>query len=53
MSENFVRQLICICGTLVTLLAWIAGYFAGKHGWWWVAISVLLIYAALNKLIDA
>lgn len=52
MSENMVRHLIAICGTLVTLLAWFSGYFSGGRGWWWSVLSLLIVYAAIYKLVD-
>ena len=54
MTENFIRHLICISGTVVAILAWLAGYISGSHSWWWTAIIVAVgMYIVIYKLIDA
>jgi hypothetical protein len=53
MSENAVRHIIAICGTAVGFLAWFSGYISGTHGWWWSALSLLILYVIIYKLVDA
>jgi len=53
MSENTVRHLISICGTLIAFLAWWAGYVSGGHAWWWTAFAVFIIYAVIYKMLEA
>ncbi len=51
MSENLLRFLISLVGTLICMLVFIAGYVSGTHGWWWAAIGVLFVYAIINSLL--
>lgn len=53
MSENTIRHIISLCGTLVILLAWIAGYASGVRGWWWTIGPFVVVYAVLYALIEA
>jgi hypothetical protein len=52
MSENFIKHVICICGTLVAFIAWWSGYVSGGRGWWWTAIGLAVIYFVIFKLLD-
>ena len=53
MSENTVRHLIALAATLVGLLIWWSGYFAGVRGWWIAFITVGIVYAIVYRLVDA
>ena len=52
MSDNLLKHLIALCGSLVALLAYIAGYQSGQEGWWWTSLSLVIIYVAIVKLVD-
>jgi len=52
MSDNMARHIIAGIGTLVLLLAYIAGYVSGTHGWFLTGVIVLGAYAVLYSLID-
>lgn len=53
MTDGFMRHFIAACGTVIVLLAFFSGYFAGKSGWWWVSFGVIVIYATIYKLVRA
>lgn len=52
MSDNVVKHIIALFGTLVIALAFIAGYGAGIRGWWWAAISLIVMYGLIIKILD-
>jgi hypothetical protein len=52
MTDSFIRHLVAFIGTLVTLFAFVAGYVAAGNGWWWAGLSVIVVYAAIYKLVD-
>ncbi len=52
MSENFIRHLISVIGTLITLFAYMAGYISGGLKWWWTSIILIGIYVAIYKLVN-
>ena len=52
MSDGVLKHLIALCGTVVALLAYIAGYQSGQEGWWWTGFSLIVIYIAIVKLVD-
>jgi hypothetical protein len=52
MSDNLVKHLIAICGTLIVLMAYFAGYISSQNGWWWTVFATAVIYIAIIKLID-
>ncbi len=52
MSDSTARHLIAFIGTIIVLLAYIAGYMSSTNGWWWTAISVVVIYVSIFKLVD-
>jgi len=52
MSDSVLKHIIALSGTLVCLLAYWAGYQSGLVGWWWTALSLIIIYAAIAKLVD-
>jgi hypothetical protein len=53
MTDNLIRHLVALSGTLVTALAYFSGYFSAGRGWWWTALWLILIYFALFKFVDA
>jgi hypothetical protein len=52
MTDNFMRHFVAFCGTLVTFLAYLAGYYSGHIGWWWTGFSLIIIYVALYRFIS-
>jgi hypothetical protein len=52
MSDSVLKHVIALSGTLVCFLAYWAGYQSGQAGWWWAGFSLIIIYAAIVKLID-
>lgn len=52
MSENVIRHLIALFGTLVAILVWWSGYASGVRGWWFTIITLVFIYVILYKLVD-
>lgn len=52
MSENFVRHLISIFGTLVAAAAYWGGFMAGKNGWWLTAVGLIVVYVIIYKLVE-
>lgn len=52
MSDNFIRHLISIAGTIIVGLAWVAGYFSSANGWWWTAFSIIIVYVVIYKNIN-
>lgn len=53
MSEHTVRHLIALAASLVGLLVWWSGYFAGTRGWWLAFVTVGILYVITYKLVDA
>lgn len=53
MSENTIRHIIAFCGTLVVLLAWVAGYASGLRGWWWTVVPMIVVYGIIYTLVEA
>ena len=53
MTDNFIRHLVSIAGTLIGALIYFAGYVGGQHGWWWAGAGVLSIYLIVHKMITA
>lgn len=53
MSDNVLKHIIALLGTLILALAFIAGYGAGIRGWWWAAFALILMYGLIIKVIDA
>ncbi|KKW41686.1 MAG: hypothetical protein UY92_C0014G0011 [Candidatus Magasanikbacteria bacterium GW2011_GWA2_56_11] len=51
MSEKLLLHLIALAATLITGLAYTAGYVSGTLGWWWTVIAVLGVYAIIIKLL--
>ena len=49
MSENVLRHLIALVGTLICALAFLAGYASGGSGWWWTIFGVPIIYVLIVK----
>lgn len=52
MSDNVIKHIIALFGTLVIALAFIAGYGAGIRGWWWAAFALILMYGLIIKILD-
>ncbi|MFH1789478.1 MAG: hypothetical protein ABH832_00155 [bacterium] len=52
MNDNLTRHLVAMLATLICLLAYYSGYVSGLFGWWWTVFAVLIIYAAVYKIID-
>ena len=52
MSENFIRHLIAIFGTLTAVVIYWAGYSAGKNGWFWTIGGMVVVYIVIYKLVD-
>ncbi len=52
MSDHFVRHLISFVVTLVSFLIFWVGYMSGTYRWGWAAISVLVMYVIIYKLLD-
>lgn len=44
--------MISIIGTLIVLLGYLAGYISAGHRWWWTVFAVIIVYAAIYKLVD-
>lgn len=53
MSETVIRHIIAVCGTLVALLIYWAGFSAGRQGWWWTVFGMVFIYLVIFKLVNA
>lgn len=53
MNDTIVRHLVAALATIVTALAYFAGYISGGYGWWWTIFAVLIVYGIMYKLIDA
>jgi len=52
MSDNLMRHIVAIIITLICVLSYVAGYYAGPNGWWWGVFAVFVIYGAVYKIID-
>lgn len=52
MSDNTVKHLVAFLATVSCLLAYLAGYFSGLAGWWWTAVTVIIVYGLIYRLID-
>lgn len=52
MNDTAVRHILAFIGSLICLMAFVSGYYAGPHGWWWVAASILIIYGGIYKYTD-
>lgn len=52
MTDKFMRHFIAFCGTVVTLLAFVAGYYSGLALWWWTGFSLIIVYLAIYRFID-
>lgn len=53
MSENAIRHIIALCGTLVGLLIYISGYVSGIERWWWTAFGLIFLYILIYQLVEA
>lgn len=47
MSDNSTRHFVALVITLISLLAYFAGYFSAGFGWWWTAFALLIVYGAI------
>ncbi len=52
MNDNIARHIVAALATVVTALAFFAGYVSGGHGWWWAVLAVLIVYGIVYKVID-
>lgn len=52
MTQNFVRHLISFLAMLVTLIAWVSGYFSAAREWWWTAFGVIFVYATIYQILE-
>ena len=52
MTEQFIRHLTSVIGTLLALVVWLGGYIAGSHGWWWAGFAILLCYSIVYTLLE-
>ena len=52
MSDSFIRHVVALIATLITLMAYFAGYVSGGFGWWWTGFAVLIIYGGVYRIID-
>ncbi len=53
MNDTIVRHLVAATATIITILAYYAGYISGGYGWWWTVFAALIIYGIVYKIIDA
>ncbi len=53
MSENAIRHIIALCGTLVGVLIYISGYVSGIERWWWTAFGLIILYIIIYQLVEA
>lgn len=53
MNDTTLRHVIAFVATLITALAWYAGYVSGQYGWWWTIVAVVIVYGIIYKLVDA
>lgn len=53
MSENTIRHLIALFGTLTGLLVWWSGYASGARGWWWTVLGLIGLYWIIYSLVEA
>lgn len=53
MSDNVVKHVIALFGTLAMALAFISGYGAGLRGWWWAAFALIFMYGLIIKILDS
>ena len=53
MTDTILRHMVAIFATLICGMAYFAGYFSGKEGWWWTVFAVLVVYGAIYKMVDA
>jgi len=52
MTEGFIRHFISIIATLIVLLTFVAGYYAGIHEWWWVGFLSLITYIIVYQILE-
>ena len=52
MNDNAIRHLVAILATLITCLAFYAGYISGTFGWWWTVFGLVIVYGGVYKIID-
>ncbi len=52
MNDTILRHVIAALATVVSLLAYTAGYFSGEYGWWWTVFAVLIVYGSVYKIVD-
>lgn len=51
MSEDKLKKVIALVGTLICVLAYVAGYVSGSYGWWWTAVLLpVVFFMILNSL---
>jgi hypothetical protein len=52
MSDNQIRHAVAIIITLICVLSYVTGYYAGPRGWWWTVLAIFVVYGAVYKIID-
>ncbi len=51
MSEDKLKKVIALVGTLMFIFSFAAGYLSGMYGWWWTAILIPVVFLMiLNTL---
>ncbi|MDO8509725.1 MAG: hypothetical protein Q7S24_01125 [bacterium] len=52
MGDHIIRHMVALAATLVTVMAYYAGYISGIRGWWWTVFAVAIIYGGVYRLVD-
>ncbi|MDD2758227.1 MAG: hypothetical protein PHD72_02525 [Patescibacteria group bacterium] len=49
MSNSATRHFVAFLIAGIALVAFIAGYFSGQFGWWWIGFAVLIVYGGVHS----
>ncbi|MBP9761307.1 MAG: hypothetical protein KBD15_03665 [Candidatus Magasanikbacteria bacterium] len=52
MTDGFIRHLISFICLFIFGLVYVVAYYAGANGWWFLGITILIIYPIVYKLVD-
>ena len=53
MSDNFIRHLIALAGTIICVLVFFVGYLSALREWWWTVLAMAIVYWLIYKLVHA
>lgn len=51
MTDRFIRHFVSVVGVLIGLLIYYVGYSAGTRGWWATALTMVIIYPIVYKIV--